>query len=65
MLDCPYVDSCLYSAKRLYIDHPDRWSFYVWADLEDKGEATLENKIRALKTDSPYGVCVYKNDNNN
>ena len=64
MLDCPYVDSCLYSAKRLYIDHPDRWSFYVWADLEDKGEATLENKIRALKTDSPYGVCVYKNDNN-
>lgn len=64
MLDCPLVDTCLYSAKRLYIDHPDRWSFYVWADLEDKGEATLENKIKALKTDSPYGVCAYKNDNN-
>ncbi|MBQ7595085.1 MAG: Gfo/Idh/MocA family oxidoreductase [Clostridia bacterium] len=64
MLDCPLVETCLYSAKRLYIDHPDRWSFYVWADLEDKGEATLENKIKALKTDSPYGVCAYKNDNN-
>lgn len=64
MLDCPLVDTCLYSAKRLYIDHPDRWSFYVWADLEDKGEATLENKIKALKTDSPYGVCAFKNDNN-
>ena len=36
----------------------------MWAELEDKGEATLENKIRALKTDSPYGVCAFKNDNN-
>ncbi len=64
MADCPHVDTCLYSAKRLYLDHPDRWSFYVWADLEDRGAATLENKKHALETDSPYGVCAFQNDNN-
>ncbi|MBQ4604038.1 MAG: gfo/Idh/MocA family oxidoreductase, partial [Clostridia bacterium] len=33
LVDCPLVDECLYSAKRIYIDHPDRWSFYVWDAL--------------------------------
>ncbi len=64
MVDCPLVDECLYSAKRLYIDHPDRWSFYVWASLEDIGVDSIEEKIKLLKTDSPYGVCAYKSDNN-
>lgn len=64
MVDCPLVDECLYSAKRLYIDHPDRWSFYVWADLEDRGIDDIEEKIKLLKSDSPYGVCAYKSDNN-
>lgn len=63
LVDCPLVDTCLYSAKRLYIDHPDRWSFYVWDKLEDKENATIEDKIELLKT-SPYGVCAYKSDNN-
>ncbi len=64
MVDCPLVDECLYSAKRLYIDHPDRWSFYVWADLEDRGIDDIEEKIKLLKTDSPYGICAFKSDNN-
>ncbi len=64
MVDCPLVYECLYSAKRLYIDHPDRWSFYVWADLEDRGIDDINEKIKLLKTDSPYGVCAYKSDNN-
>ena len=34
MKDCPLVDECVYSTKRLYLDHPDRWSFYVWDALE-------------------------------
>lgn len=63
LVDCPLVDTCLYSAKRLYIDHPDRWEFYVWDKLEEKGNATIEDKINLLKT-SPYGVCAYKSDNN-
>ena len=36
MKDCPLVDTCVYSTKRLYIDHPDRWAFYVWDALEGK-----------------------------
>lgn len=63
LVDCPLVDTCLYSAKRIYLDHPDRWSFYVWDKLEDKTNATLEDKRELLKT-SPYGICAYKSDNN-
>ncbi len=63
MVDCPLVDECLYSAKRIYIDHPDRWSFYVWDALEHLENPTIEDKIELLKT-SPYGVCAYKSDNN-
>lgn len=63
LVDCPLVDTCLYSAKRIYIDHPDRWSFYVWDKLEHLENPTIEDKIELLKT-SPYGVCAYKSDNN-
>ena len=63
LVDCPLVDECLYSAKRIYIDHPDRWAFYVWDALESKENHTIEDKINLLKT-SPYGVCAYKSDNN-
>lgn len=63
LVDCPLVDTCLYSAKRLYIDHPDRWKVYVWDKLEHLENPTIEDKIELLKT-SPYGVCAYKSDNN-
>ena len=63
LVDCPLVDSCLYSAKRLYLDHPDRWSWYVWDALEHLQNPTLEDKTELLKTSS-YGVCAYKSDNN-
>lgn len=63
IVDCPLVDTCLYSAKRIYLDHPDRWSFYVWDKLEDIANPTLEDKRKLLET-SPYGVCAYKSDNN-
>lgn len=63
LVDCPLCDECLYSAKRIYIDHPDRWSFYVWDALENIENPTIEDKINLLKT-SPYGVCAFKSDNN-
>ena len=64
LVDCPHKDTCLYSAKRIYIDHPDRWEFYVWSALEDTENATIEDKINLLKGDSPYGKCIYKSGNN-
>ena len=63
MKDCPHVDTCVYSTKRLYIDHPDRWSFYVWDALEHIDNPTIEDKIALMKSDSPYARCIYKCDN--
>lgn len=63
MKDCPYVDTCLYSSKRLYLDHPKRWAFYVWDALEHIDNPTDEDRIALLKSDSPYGRCIYKCDN--
>lgn len=64
LVDCPFVDTCRYSAKRLYIDQPDRWAFYVWDELENIKNPTIEDKIKLLKGDSSYGKCIYKCDNN-
>ena len=64
MKDCPLVDTCVYSTKRLYIDHLDRWAFYVWDALEDKENPTIEDKIALMKSDNPYARCIYKCDNN-
>lgn len=64
MKDCPLVDTCVYSTKRLYIDHPDRWAFYIWDALEGKKNISIEDKIALMKSDNPYARCIYKCDNN-
>lgn len=60
MVDCPIEAECNYSAKKLYIDHPERWGFYVWDNLMHKGKPTLEDKICSLETDNPHGLCAWK-----
>jgi predicted dehydrogenase len=66
MVDCSIEEECIYSAKKLHIDHPDRWSFYVWRILEEKGihEPTRQQKIKSLETDNPHGRCIWRCDNN-
>ncbi len=64
MVDCPLVDTCEYSSKRLYIDHPEKWGCYVWDALEHLESPTDEDRIALMKTDSPYARCIYKSDNN-
>ena len=63
LVDCPIEPDCLYSARKHYIDHPDRWSFYVWDTLEHIEKPTIEQKIASLKKDNPYGRCVWRCDN--
>lgn len=63
LVDCAIEKDCLYSARKHYLDHPDRWSFYVWDSLEHIDKPTIEDKIESLKT-SPYGRCVWKTDMN-
>ena len=64
LVDCPLVDTCRYSAKRLYFDQPKRWAFYIWDKLEGIESPTDEGRINLLKGDSNYGRCIYKCDNN-
>jgi predicted dehydrogenase len=63
LVDCPIESECLYSARKHYIDHPDRWAFYVWDSIEHIPSPTLEAKVESLKT-SPYGRCVWRTDMN-
>jgi predicted dehydrogenase len=60
--DCPLVDTCQYSAKKLYLEHLGSWEFYVWKDLESVENPTMEQRIEVLRR-SDYGRCVYKCDN--
>ena len=60
LVDCPIEPDCLYSARKHYIDHPDRWCFYVWDSLEHIEAPTLAQKIESLKTDNPHGRCAWK-----
>ncbi len=62
LVDCPRVDFCDFSAKRLYLDHPDSWEVYVWKDLEDVENPTDEHRLELLKN-SEYGRCMFKCDN--
>jgi predicted dehydrogenase len=60
LVDCPIELDCLYSARKHYLDHPERWSFYVWDSLEHIENPTLEQKKASLEGDNPYGRCVWK-----
>ncbi len=61
MVDCKYVDTCSLSARRIYLDLPGRWDFYVWPELHS---ASYDEKYEFLKNVSPFGKCAFKCDNN-
>lgn len=65
MVDCAIEDQCLYSAKKHYIDHPDRWGFYVWDCLEHIDKPTIEDKIESLKTNNIHGRCMWDCNHSN
>jgi len=58
LLDCPLEKECIYSARRNYLLPPYRWGFYAWESLEGT-EADDRMKEESLKTDNPYGRCVW------
>ena len=62
LVDCPIEPECVYSARKHYIDHPDRWSFYVWDELADVPDPTPEDRVELLKSDNRYGRCVWRCD---
>ena len=63
---CPYVESCVYSAKKVYIDMwksngcpANRFPFSLISDAYPTTEEALQKAI----TESPYGRCVFACDN--
>jgi oxidoreductase domain protein len=62
-LDCRYVDSCPYSAKKIYIQDRAEKGILGWPCDIVVSEPTVEKLYEALKH-SPYGKCVFRCDNN-
>lgn len=61
MVDCPYNNECIYSAEKHYIDVL-RWNQYVWEDDPQKINMSVEEKKERLKTDNPFGECLWNFD---
>jgi len=63
LVDCKIENECPYSAKKNYIDQ-GKWGWYAWRSIQHLGpHPTVEQKIESLKTDNPYGRCVWDCDN--
>lgn len=63
LTDCKIEEQCAYSARRLYVDQ-GLWKFYAWEGIELLGpNPTREQKLESLRTDNPYGRCVWHSDN--
>lgn len=63
--DCKYIDTCPYSAKRIYIDKwknegslEEAWPYEVICSIP----LTEEKLYKAIK-ETPYGRCVFECDN--
>ncbi|WP_127581667.1 Gfo/Idh/MocA family protein [Paenibacillus koleovorans] len=63
LADCTIEADCSYSARKHYVDK-GLWGVYVWRSLEHLGPSpTVEQKLESLRTDNPYGRCVWQCDN--
>jgi predicted dehydrogenase len=62
LVDCKIERECDYSAYKHYIEQ-GLWGYYAWECLEHLGTPTVEQKTASLKTDNPYGRCVWRCDN--
>lgn len=58
---CPHIDTCIYSAKKLYIEREDG-NWFRGAATKMHSRPTDEQVMDALATTN-YGRCVFKCDN--
>ena len=59
---CPYIDSCIYSAKRNYIERKNDGNWFRGTATKHHEEVEDDVVYEALRTTN-YGRCVYKCDN--
>ncbi len=63
LTDCSIEPSCPYSAKKNYVEQ-NMWAQYAWHSIEKISlTPTIEQKLESLRTDNPYGRCVWHCDN--
>ena len=60
LLDCPVERECIFSAKRLYLEHPQRWANNIWHECGCVGIAEEEKEQVLRQPDNPYSQCVYR-----
>ncbi|MFA5859727.1 MAG: Gfo/Idh/MocA family oxidoreductase [Elusimicrobiota bacterium] len=63
LVDCEIEPKCDYSAKKHYLDHPGRWSAYVWAGIEHLKNPSFMDRVKHLNN-SNFGKCMWRCDNN-
>ncbi|HEX2998623.1 MAG TPA: Gfo/Idh/MocA family oxidoreductase [Armatimonadota bacterium] len=59
---CRIEASCPYSARANYVTQ-NLWGFYAWEPIEHLQNPTVEQKLESLRTDNPFGRCVWHCDN--
>lgn len=62
LLDCPLERTCPYSAKRLYIEHPQRWTGNIWHDIGRENASEEERLSMLSDPENPFSRCVYRCD---
>ena len=60
---CPYIDSCTYSAKKLYIERKDDGNWFRGTATKRHEPCSDEVVMEALRN-TDYGKCVFMCDNN-
>ena len=61
-MDCPHVDTCAYSAKKLYLYDRGDGGWFRRASTKEVNTPTEEKLLETLATTN-YGRCVFKCDN--
>lgn len=62
LVDCPIEDTCAYSARKNYIEQR-LWRAYVSYNTHLGVQSSDDELAESLRTDSPYGRCVWRCDN--
>jgi len=62
LVDCKIEETCPYSAKKHYIEQ-NLWGAYAWQSMEHHNNPDVEQKLESLRTDNPFGCCVWHCDN--
>ena len=61
---CPYIDSCPYSAKKIYVERKDLGN-WLRSSVTRCHEMTDDETVIEALAKTQYGKCVFKCDNNN